>query len=46
MVSKLIQKFESISLQVLMLMMAIILAATIVDLAWLLWVDLAEPPYF
>lgn len=46
MVSKLIQKFESISLQLLMVMMAIVLAATILDLAWLLWLDFAKPPYF
>lgn len=46
MVIKVIQRFEGIALQVLMVMMAIVLTATIVDLAWLLWVDFSKPPYF
>lgn len=46
MVSKIIQKFEGIALQVLMVMMAVVLTATILDLAWLLWVDFSRPPYF
>ncbi|MEJ5363616.1 MAG: phosphate-starvation-inducible PsiE family protein [Desulfosoma sp.] len=46
MLSRIIQRFEGIALQVLMVMMAVVLTATIVDLAWLLWVDFSSPPYF
>lgn len=41
-----LKKYEKVTIQILMLLMAIVLTKALIDLAWLIITDIATPPYF
>lgn len=41
----LLKKYEQIMIQILMVMMAIVLGLSVIDLAWTIVKDMSEPPY-
>jgi uncharacterized membrane protein (DUF373 family) len=41
-----LKKYEKLMIQLLMVMMAIVLALASIDLAWLIIKDIAQPPHF
>ncbi|MBN2401216.1 MAG: phosphate-starvation-inducible PsiE family protein [Spirochaetes bacterium] len=41
-----LKKYEKIMIQILMVMMAVVLALSIIDLGWLIIKDIVQPPLF
>lgn len=41
-----LKKYEKITIQILMVLMAIVLTKSLLDLAWLIITDITSPPYF